>query len=54
MKTVVAICKAVDMISNVDVVVSFRSTHDTDRGRGRSGSHPLVLVGYDSRVDEVH
>ena len=52
MKTVVAICKAVDMISNVDVAVSFRSTHDTDRGRGRSGSHPLVLVGYDSRVDK--
>ena len=51
-KTVVAICKAVDMISNVDVAVSFRSTHDTDRGRGRSGSHPLVLVGYDSRVDK--
>jgi len=52
MKAVVAICKAVDMISNVDVAVSFRSTHDTDRGRGRSGSHPLVLVGYDSRVDK--
>ena len=52
MTAVVAICKAVDMISNVDVAVSFRSTHDTDRGRGRSGSHPLVLVGYDSRVDK--
>ena len=52
MVAVVAICKAVDMISNVDVAVSFRSTHDTDRGRGRSGSHPLVLVGYDSRVDK--
>ena len=54
MVAVVAICKAVDMISNVDVAVSFRSTHDTDRGRGRSGSHPLVLVGYDSRVDKFN
>ena len=48
----VAICKAVDMIQNVDVMVSFRSTHDSDRyGRG-STSSPLILVAYDSRVDK--
>ena len=48
----VAICKAVDMIQNVDVMVSFRSTHDSDRyGRG-SNTLPLILVAYDSRVDK--
>ena len=51
MKTVVAVCKAVDMISNVDVAVSFRSTHESQR-RGYGNTHPLVLVGYDSRVDK--
>ena len=53
--SVVAICKAASMIQNVDVIVSFRSTHDTnDRySRRNSGeSFPLVLVGYDSRVDK--
>ena len=38
------------MISNVDVQVSFRSTHTSSRGYG--GENPLVLVGYDSRVDK--
>ena len=53
--SVVAICKAASMIQNVDVVVSFRSTHDTnDRYSSRRGgdSFPLILVGYDSRVDK--
>jgi nitric oxide reductase activation protein len=53
--SVVAICKAASMISNVDVVVSFRSTHDTyDRYSHRRGGDtlPLILVGYDSRVDK--
>ena len=52
MVSVVAICKAVDMISNVDVVVSFRSTHNTNRSYGRnSDTLPLILIGYDSRTD---
>jgi len=51
MKAVVAICKAVDMISNVDVSVSFRSTQPSN-SRGYGGESPLVLVGYDSRVDK--
>ena len=51
MTSVVAICKAVDMIQNVDVQVSFRSTH-AGSGRGYSSENPLVLVGYDSRVDK--
>ena len=53
MVSTIAICKAVDMIQNVDVMVSFRSTHDSDRyGRGRTGTLPLILIGYDSRVDK--
>ena len=53
MTSVVAICKAVDMIQNVDVQVSFRSTHAGSGRRGySSGDNPLVLVGYDSRVDK--
>jgi len=52
MTSVVAICKATSMISNVDVVVSFRSTHDAGRHRS-SESLPLILIGYDSRVDKI-
>ena len=51
MISTIAIIKAVDMISNVDVQVSFRSTHDGDYRR-RSSSSPLILVAYDSRVDK--
>ena len=51
MSSVVAICKAVDMISNVDIQVSFRSTHSTNN-RGYGADNPLVLVAYDSRVDK--
>jgi hypothetical protein len=50
MITTIAICKAIDMISNVDVMVSFRSTHDSEYRRS-SGTLPLILVAYDSRVD---
>ena len=53
MTSVVAICKAASMISNVDVVVSFRSTHDGGRYSSRSSTDlPLILIGYDSRVDK--
>ena len=46
-------CGFVDMIQNVDVQVSFRSTHCGSGRRGySSGDNPLVLVGYDSRVDK--
>lgn len=50
MTSVVAITKACSMIQNVDVIVSFRSTHETQGGRGRE-SQPIVLIAYDSRVD---
>ena len=50
--SVVSICKAASMIQNLDVVVSFRSTHSND-GRWNSNSNaPLILIGYDSRVDK--
>ena len=52
MTSVVAICKAVDMISNVDVQVSFRGTHDGSGRHTRGASSPLILIGYDSRVDK--
>jgi len=52
MTAVVAITKACSMIQNVDVVVSFRSTDDGERySRRRSECRPLILVAYDSRVD---
>ena len=51
MITTIAMVKAIDMIQNVDVMVSFRSTHDGDYRRS-SGSNPLILVAYDSREDK--
>jgi len=48
MTSVVAICKATSMIQNVDVVVSFRTTHGNDR----VSNMPLVAIGYDSRVNK--
>jgi hypothetical protein len=49
MTAVVAICKAASMISGLDVVVSFRTTHHSN---GRGSGQPLVAIGYDSRVDK--
>jgi hypothetical protein len=40
---VVALCKAVDMIQNLSIQVSFRTT---------SGSSPYVVMAYDSRTDK--
>ena len=54
MTSVVALCKAVDMISNVDVVVSFRSTQTSGSRYARRGSiteYPIVLIAYDSESD---
>ena len=50
MISTIAICKAVDMIQGVDVMVTFRSTHDTNQRGGVT--RPLILVAYDSRVDK--
>ena len=48
MTAVVAICKAASMISGLDVVVSFRTTHYS----GSRNGQPLVAIGFDSRVDK--
>jgi len=48
MTSVVAICKAASMISNVDVVVSIRSTSWSSK---RNEEKPLILIAYDSRKD---
>ena len=52
MVSTVAICKAASMISNVDVVVSFRTTHNGGNSRRSSMYSPLILIAYDSRVDK--
>jgi hypothetical protein len=50
MTAVTAIVKATDMIEGVDVVVSFRAT----QGSGtQTDMYPLILIGYDSRVDTL-
>ena len=56
MTSVVAICKAVSMIQNVDVVVSIRSTQNNSNtySRRRSGDHHIILIAYDSRVDNFN
>ena len=43
MTNVVALAKAVDMISNLEIQISFRTT---------SGELPYIVVAYDSRVDK--
>jgi len=50
MTAVVAICKAASMISGLDVVVSFRTTHHGSTGYGNG--QPMVAIGYDSRIDK--
>ena len=53
MTSVVAICKAIDMVNNVDVVVSFRSTQSNGNSRSyrNDTTKPLILIAYDSRKD---
>ena len=53
---VVAIAVAASMVSNLDVVISYRYTGYAG-GNSRHGWHhdhkPLVLVAYDSKVDDI-
>ena len=51
--SVAAIAKACSMINNVDLVISYRSTQDSQVSRGRSSYSPLMLIAYDSRVDKI-
>ena len=41
----VALCKAIDMIPNLDIQVSIRSTE-------KNGEKPYIVLAYDSRVDK--
>ncbi len=52
MTSTVAIAKAASMISNLDVVISFRSTHNTNRSSRASIQYPLIAIAYDSRKDK--
>ncbi len=52
MTSVVAVCKAVSMIQNVDVVVSIRSTQNGSGRRSQGTDYPIVLLAYDSRIDK--
>ena len=51
MTSVVAMAKAVDMINNVDLVITFRTTQSGSSRSRRDNSYPLLLVAYDSRKD---
>lgn len=59
MTTIVAICKAASMVSNLDVVVSFRSVA-IDGLKGslllssncKYNTRPLIAIAYDSRIDK--
>jgi len=56
MTSVVAICKAASMIQNVDVIVSFRSTqyNYSSRRGGSNEEYPIMLIAYDSKVDNFN
>ena len=57
MSSVVAMAKAIDMISNVDLVISFRSTQQASGGGYRSrrnDTFPIILMAYDSRKDSFN
>ena len=50
MTSAVAMIKAADMVGNIEVVVSIRTTHDNNNG---NSSVPLIMVCYDSRTDKL-
>ncbi len=52
MTSTVAIAKAASMISNLEIVISFRSTHDGGSTRRSSVYYPLIAIAYDSRKDK--
>ena len=54
MTSTVAIAKAASMISNLDIVISFRSTHNAVRNSRTSLEYPLIAIAYDSRKDKFN
>jgi len=53
MTSAVAMIKACDMAGNIDVVVSIRTTHDSNRGGRGDSNVPFIMVCYDSRTDKL-
>jgi len=54
MTSAVAMIKACDMAGNIDVVVSIRTTHNSNQySRGASSDVPMIMVVFDSRVDKL-
>ena len=49
MTSAVAMIKASDMVGNIDVVVSIRTTHSKNNSQGV----PFIMVCYDSRKDNL-
>ena len=49
---VIAMAKAASMVKNLDVIISYRSTHRNSTGW--ANVTPLVLIAYDSRVDSLN
>jgi len=52
MTTLVAIAKAVSMINNVTLSISFRSGVHMDRNRWGGNETPYIVMAYDSRKDK--
>jgi nitric oxide reductase activation protein len=52
MTSTVAIAKAASMISNLEVAISFRSTHNASSSSRSSVQYPLIAIAYDSRKDK--
>ena len=50
MTSAIAMIKAADMVGNIDVVMSVRTTHSPQRA---NTDVPLIMVCYDSRVDKL-
>jgi len=50
MTSAVAMIKACDMAGNIDVVLSIRTTHSSNRG---GSDVPMIMVCYDSRTDKL-
>ena len=51
MTSAVAMIKAADMVGNIDVVVSIRTTHSSSRNGNTDV--PLIMVCYDSKKDKL-
>ena len=53
MTSAVAMIKAADMVGNIEVVVSIRTTHEASGRFSSNTDVPFIMVCYDSRVDKL-